>query len=123
MNFENKIKEILKDPEIRFCALLDSEGNQIAGGFRKGVEPLESDEERKKIFQDLVARVAKRKMFDYNMGRVKYSASRREKLVIMSFPLNDNILMITAEPHVNIDRLAFKIIEKIGSQWAQFFGK
>ncbi len=122
-NIDEKIKSILQDPEIRFCALLDSSGKKIAGGFKEGVIPLETDEERRLIFQDLVARVAKRRMFDYNMGRVKYSASRREKVVMMSFPLGDNVLMITAEPHVNIDRLAYRIIKKLGSQWGQFFGR
>jgi len=54
---------------------------------------------------------------------VKYSASRREHVVIMSFPIYEKVILIVAEPNVNIDRLAFRIIEKLGSQWGEFFGK
>lgn len=57
------------------------------------------------------------------MGRVKYSASRREKLVMMSFPLKKYTLMITAEPNINIDRLAYKIIQTLGKDWSEFFGQ
>ena len=120
---EEKIKEILKDEEIRFAGLVDEQGNLIIGDFRKGLIPFENNEEQKKIFQELAVRVATRKKFDYSMGAVKYSASRREKLVMMSFPIGNHILMVTAEPHVNIDRLAYKIIQKLGNTWDNFWGK
>jgi hypothetical protein len=54
------------------------------------------------------------------MGPVKYSASRREKLVMMSFPLKNSILLITTEPNVNIDRIAYKIIQILGKEWWEF---
>lgn len=73
--------------------------------------------------KELAAKVAKRKKYDTELGRVKYSASRREHVVIMSFPIYEKVIMIVAKPHVNIDRLAFRIIEKLGSQWGEFFGK
>ena len=122
-NYQEKCKEILTDREIRFCGLVDSGGDLVTGGFNEGVTPLEKDEDRQKIFQELASRVASRKKFDYNMGRVKYSASRRENLVMLSFPLDGKILLVTAEPNINIDRLAFRIIEKLGKQWYEFYGK
>ena len=116
--FDKKIKEILKDDEIRFVGFLDYEGNLLKGDFRKGLVPFENKEEQKKIFQQLASRVSARKKFDQSMGPVKYSASRREKIVMTSFPLNESILVITADPHVNIDRLAYKIIQKLGDmEW------
>ena len=66
---------------------------------------------------ELAIRISRQK-FDYSMGRVKYSASRREKLVMMSFPLKKFILLIIAEPNINIDRLAYKIIQILGNEWS-----
>ena len=60
--------------------------------------------------------------FDANLGRVKYSSSRREKVVMMSFPIGRYIILIIAEPSVNIDRLGWKIIQKLGKQWSEFQG-
>ena len=118
----NKIKDILSEPEIRFCGLIDSEGQLVAGDFNDGVIPFETDKRRRQMFQELAHRVANRQGFDASLGRVKYSSSRREKVVMMSFPLGRHIIMITTEPGVNIDRLAWKIIYKLEHQWSEFHG-
>jgi len=119
---KNKIKDILSEPEIRFCALIDSSGKLVAGDFKSGVVPFETDKKRQKIYRELAHRVANREGFDASLGRVKYSSSRREKVVMMSFPIGRYIIMIVAEPSVNIDRLAWKIIYKLEHQWSEFYG-
>ncbi len=121
--YTKKCEHILEDPEIRFCGFIDINGDIIVAKAREGADLVETDENRQKIYQDLVARITRRKMFDSNLGRVKYSASRREKVVMMSFPLGEDIVMVMAEPHINIDRTAYRIIEKLGSQWSEFYGK
>jgi len=122
IEIKNKIKDILSEPEIRFCGLIDSSGQLITGDFRSGVIPFENDARRRQMFQELAHRVANRQGFDANLGRVKYSSSRRENVVMMSFPLGRYIIMVTAEPSVNIDRLAWKIIYKLEHQWSEFHG-
>ena len=121
--FQEKIAQIFSESEIRFAGFIDTEGKMIIGKFRHDVIPFEADDEQKKIFRELAVRVATRVKFDKSMGRVKYSASRREKLVMMSFPVKEVILLITAEPNVNIDRLAFRIIQTLGKEWSEFFGQ
>ena len=118
----NKIKNISLEPEIRFCGLIDSDGELITGQFKTGIIPLENDSRRRQMFQELAHRVANRTNFDANLGRVKYSASRREEVVMMSFPIGKYIIMVVAEPSVNIDRLGWKIIDKLGQQWSEFQG-
>ncbi len=119
---KNKISNILLEPEIRFCGLIDSSGQLIAGDMKSGIIPFETDARRKQMFQELAHRVANRTGFDANLGRVKYSSSRREKVVMMSFPLGKYIVLVIAEPSVNIDRLGWKIIDKLGNQWSEFHG-
>ena len=89
----------------------------MEGKYQDGLVPFENDEEQKSIFRELALRISTRKNFDYAMGAVKYSASRREKLVMMSFPLKNSILLITTEPNVNIDRIAYRIIQIFGNEW------
>ena len=122
-DYEKRCQELLEDDEVRFAGLLDEFGKLLAGGFNQGIDPRLTEEQHDEVCKELAARVAKRKKYDTELGRVKYSASRREHVVIMSFPIYEKVIMIVAEPHVNIDRLAFKIIEKLGSQWGEFFGK
>ena len=121
--YEKRCQELLEDDEVRFAGLLDEFGKLLAGGYNQGIDHRLTEEQHDEVCKELAARVAKRKKYDTELGRVKYSASRREHVVIMSFPIYEKVIMIVAEPHVNIDRLAFKIIEKLGSQWGEFFGK
>lgn len=117
-----KLNQILLEKGIRFAGFVDLKGKLIENKLREGIIPFENDEEQRQIFRELALRVSARKNFDYSMGAVKYSASRREKLVMMSFPLKECILLITADPHVNIDRLAYKIIQILGKDWSEFRG-
>jgi hypothetical protein len=119
---KNKINDILSEPEIRFCGLIDNSGQLIAGDFGNDIIPFENDERRRQMFQELAYRVANRKGFDANLGRVKYSSSRREKVVMMSFPIGTHIILVIAESNVNIDRLGWKILNKIGRQWSEYDG-
>ncbi len=121
--FKQKLDEILSEQEIRFAGFVNMQGDLVEGQFREDVVPFENDEDQKRVFRELAIRISTRKNFDFSMGAVKYSASRREKLVMMSFPLKNIILLITTEPNVNIDRLAFKIIQILGKDWSEFHGE
>jgi hypothetical protein len=117
------LDEIFSEKEIRFAGFVNMKGNLDEGKFREDIIPFENDDEQQQIFRELAIRISTRKKFDYSMGAVKYSASRREKVVMMSFPLKNTSLLITAEPNVNIDRLAYKIIQIIGKDWSEFYGE
>ena len=121
-DYEKKCRELLDDPEVRFAGLLDEFGTLLAGGYKQGMNPRLTEEQHQTVCKELASRVAKRKKFDAELGQVKYSASRREHVVIMSFPIYEKVIMIVAEPNVNIDRLSYKIITKLGKQWGDFFG-
>jgi Family of unknown function (DUF6659) len=121
--YEKRCQDILEDSEVRFAALLDECGKILAGGLKENINLRLTDEQMDLVCKELAARVEKRKIYDTELGRVKYSTSRREHVVIMSFPIYEKVIMVVAEPNVNIDRLAYRIIEKLGSQWDEFFGK
>ena len=122
-DYNLKCNKILEEHDIRFAGLLDDLGNILAGGYGQELAPKMSEEKFKSICKELASRVAKRKKNDEELGHVKYSASRREHVVIMSFPIYDHVVMIITEPHINIDRLAFRVIDKLGRQWGEFVGE
>lgn len=112
--YEQKCRAILELPEIRFAGLIDRKGRLAAGGFKEGVTPLESDAERQKMYMELVLRVSMRQEFDYSLGPVRYSASKREKALMMSFPVGSNVLLISADPDSDTDETAKKIMKLAG---------
>ena len=112
--YDQKCKQLLQYDEIRFAGLINSMGRLVAGGFKLGITPLEDDAERQKMYMELALRVSMRKEFDYSLGPVKYTASRREKIMMMSFPINSNIMLVSTEPDVDIDITAKKIMKIVG---------
>ena len=107
--FEQKCQNLLKESDIRFAGLINPMGHLIAGGMKKGVKPLEDDADMRKLYMELILRVSTRQEFDQTLGVVDYSASRREKAVVLSFPIGNNVLLISANTNVNIDETAKKV--------------
>ena len=120
--YEQKCQEMVDDPEVRFAGLLDESGVLLAGGYKQGITPRLTEDQHQIICKELASRGPKRKKFDAELGHVKFSASRREHLLIMSFPIYEKVLLIIAEPNVNIDRLSLRIVTKLGKQWDDFGG-
>ncbi len=107
--FEEKCQSLLKEPEIRFAGLINHMGHLVAGGMKKGMSPLEDEADMRKLYMELILRVSTRKEFDYSLGPVEYSDSRREKAVMLSFPIGNKVMLVSAETDVNIDETAKKI--------------
>ena len=112
--FEQKCQNLLKESEIRFAGLVNPMGHLVAGGMKKGLKPLEDDADMRKLYMELILRVSTRQEFDKTLGVVNYSASRREKAVVLSFPIGNKVLLISANANVNIDETAKKVMKIAG---------
>lgn len=109
--YEKKCKELLVDNEIRFAGIIDESGTLVAGGFKEGLTPLENDETKLNDFMEFVSKISIRNDFDKSLGPINYLAARRDKAVLVSFPfpVSKIILLISAEPQVEIEKLAQKV--------------
>ena len=116
MDNDQLCKQVLElDPKIRFVGLINQMGRLVAGGMKPGLLSLEESRDNEMIFMQLALKVNLRKAFDKAFGPVKFSMAYRENLILMSFPLNDNIFLISAEKNVDFYKLAFKILDAINS--------
>ena len=111
--YKEKCGNLLDESEIRFAGIIDDHGELIAGGFKEGLTPLEGDETRLKSFMEFVSRVSIRKEYDQSLGPINYLAARRDKAVLVSFPfpVSHVLLLISAEPSVDIEKLALKVVD------------
>ena len=108
---QQRCQSILKLPEIRFAGFLDYMGNLIVGDFKPGLSPLKDEYERKKMFVEAVLRIRTRQDFDDKLGAVEYASARRKNVVTMTIPFSEKVLFISAEPDVDIDKIARKILD------------
>jgi hypothetical protein len=111
--YESKCKQLTMEKEIRFAGIIDEKGNLIAGGFKEGISPFEGDETKLGEFMQFASRVSLRKEFDKELGPINYLAARRDRIVLISFPfpVTNFVLLISAEPTVDIEKLAKKIVD------------
>ena len=111
--FDEKCNRLHGESEIRFAGIVDKDGKLIAGGFKEGITPYENDETKLQSFFEFVSNASIRKEFDESLGPINFIAARRDKAVLVSFPfpITQILLLISAEPTVNIEILAKKVIE------------
>ncbi len=111
--YNDKCNLLLAESVIRFAGILNDEGSLISGGFKEGLIPLEKDEDKLKSFMEFVSKASIRKEFDQSLGPINYLAARRDKAVLVSFPfpITKIVLLISAEPTVDIEELAQKVVE------------
>jgi hypothetical protein len=110
--YEEKCKILLNEPEIRFAGIINKNGELVLGGFKDGLIPYENDETKLQAFFNFVSKASIRKEFDESLGPLNYIAARRDKAVLVSFPfpISQILLLISAEPSINIETLAKKVV-------------
>ena len=111
--YDEKCKKLLEEDDIRFAGIINEDGKLVSGGFKKEISPLESDESRLKSFMEFVSKVSIRKEYDESLGPINYLAARRDKAVLVSFPfpVSKFVLLISANPSVDIEKLATKVVD------------
>jgi hypothetical protein len=121
-DYDAKCKRLCEEKEIRFAGIIDEKGKLVAGGFKKGLALLEKDKQRLDEFIRFVSNISLSKSFDETLGTTSYVAARREKVILISFPfpLTKIILLISADPGTDIERLAAHVVDIFDSDEARF---
>ena len=99
------------DPKVRFAGVINSKGRLVAGGMVSSKKPLEDIKKDEMLFMELALRVKMRSEFNDELGKVKFSLSFREKLIVMSFPLKNDVLLVTMDKRMSFDKIPFKILK------------
>ena len=116
MDFEATCKKVMNvDPKIRFVGMINDKGRLIAGGMREDKKPLEDMRDDEMLFMELVLRTKMRREFDQQLGKVKFAMSYREKAIVMSFPLDGYVMLVSAEKGLDFVDVPFKIIKILGT--------
>tara|TARA_B100001142_G_scaffold84375_1_gene85568 strand:+ start:640 stop:1032 length:393 start_codon:yes stop_codon:yes gene_type:complete len=112
---ETICQDILKlHPKMRSARFINSRGHLVAGGMKDGLLSLEAKKQDEMMFMELALRVRMRHEFDNEFGVVHFSLSYRDKVIVMSFPLSsDDVLLVSREKDKSFEDIPFKILELI----------
>ncbi|MGI0030783.1 MAG: hypothetical protein ACRD80_04295 [Nitrososphaeraceae archaeon] len=97
------------DEKIRFVGIIDQMGKLVVGNMKKGLPSLERDDGSIRLYLGYAINNMLRRDFDNVFGKVLYTFSEREKIKLLTVPM-DNYLLL-----VSIDKLSdhVKLINKI----------
>ena len=104
------------DSKVRFAGVINSRGRLIAGGMVISKKRLGDRKRDEMLYMELALRVKMRSEFDDDLGKVKFSMSFREKLIVMSFPIKNDVLMVSLEKKTQFEKIAqsiLKLVEKL----------
>jgi len=112
MDYENLCTLTQKiDSKVRFAGVINSKGRLVAGGMTPSKKQLGDRKRDEMLYMELALRVKMRREFDDDLGKVKFSMSFREKLIVMSFPMENDVLMVSMEKKTQFENIAHSILK------------
>ncbi len=105
VGYEKICTEMFKfDRRVRFAAVLDQSGRQIAGGMRKGIPSLEPQSEDLRLIANITIQLSTDKTWDQYFGRIQYTFLKREKVNILTFHLGSKLMLVSTEPDFTLQQ-------------------
>jgi hypothetical protein len=86
--------------DIRYAGIIDDTGILIAGGMRKGLDSMTEQDNDELYLAQTAIRKSMRQRFDDTMGKARFAYVEREKISMLTFYMDKNILVIAIEPNV-----------------------
>lgn len=114
-NWESESKYILSLPEIRFVGVINNMGCLIVGDYKKGIVPIAEVEQYKMCMEHALELFMKKDLDDI-LGPLDYIVSKRKNIVIITIPVNNHLVLISAEPNAKIEPIIEDILQKLKVQ-------
>lgn len=99
------------DRSIRFVGIVNNRGEVIEGGFKQGVEPLLNGTDEQQMYIHSLSNLTMLQSYSDRLGMVRYSLTEHEKVTLMTFPLGDSILCLSATPKANMNKIRDKVMK------------
>jgi hypothetical protein len=99
------------DRNIRFVGIVNNRGEVIEGGFRQGIEPLLNGTEEQQMYLHSLSNLTMLQSYSDRLGLIRYSLTEHEKVILMTFPLGDGILCLSAMPKANMNKIRDKVMK------------
>lgn len=108
-------KYILSLPEIRFVGVISNMGRLIVGDYKKGIIPI-AEIDHYKMCMEHALELFMKKDLDNILGPLNYTISKRNNIVIVTIPVENYMVLISAEPNTNIEPIIENILQKLKFQ-------
>ena len=105
-------KYILGLPEIRFVGVINDMGNLVLGEYKKGIVPI-AEVDQYKMCMEHALELFMKKDLDGTLGPLDYIVSKRKNVAIITIPVSDYLVLISAESGAKIEPIIDEIIQSL----------
>jgi len=99
--------------KIRFVGIIDQMGKLTAGEMKNGLQSLEEGDGSIILYLGYAINNVLRRDFDNVFGKVVYTFSDREKIKLLTIPINNNILLVSMDRSADHVDLINKILDVV----------
>ena len=111
-NWESASKYILSLPEIRFVGVINDMGHLVIGDYKKVIVPI-AEIDQYKMCMEHALELFMKKDLDGTLGPLDYIVSKRKNVAIITVPVSDYLVLISAEPNAKIEPIIEDILQKL----------
>ena len=111
LTMQKLCEKILDVDEVRFVGIIDKMGNVVSERFRDDVLPFENETKRRMFYMQMVLEISMRREFDSDLGDINYTASSRNKALIITVPIDDKIILVSSSPDASTEKIVKRINE------------
>ncbi len=104
------------DPSIRFVGVVNDKGKLVEGGPKPGVKPLVDQKESEMVLMEIALMARLRREHDIHLGPVNFTVSHREKVVLLTFPIGDETIYVSATKEIDLGKIPFSILQVLSSE-------
>jgi len=108
-------KYILSLSETRFVGVISNMGRLILGDYKKGIVPIAEIDHYKMCMEHALELFMKKDLDDI-LGPLDYIVSKRKNIVIITVPVDNHLVLISAEPKAKIEPIIEDILQKLKFQ-------
>ena len=98
------------DPDIRFAGVINNKGRLLTGHTKKGIRAFTTRKDQEMLHMETALGIRMRKEHNSHLGPVIFTISYGSKIISMNFPLDDEILCVSAEKKTNLMTVPFLIL-------------
>jgi len=115
---ENLCHTLCNEPKIRFCGVINPLGRLVRGGFRDGIKPLDSEDQRQMLYIQSYLEMSMKGEFDDTLGNVNFITTYRDNVALITIPMPQNyLLLISVERNAEIQQIVKNAISLFESNW------
>lgn len=104
------------DRSIRFVGIVNNRGEVIEGGFKQGIRPLLNGADEQQMYIHSLSNLTTLQSYSDRLGMVRYSLTEHEKVTLITFPLRDGILCLSATPTANMNKIRERVMKVLKSR-------